>query len=192
MKRLGKLKLSSLSQDELSRREENVLRGGGIRRIMLKRLLLFGALLFMWFQTTNAEDVNNKIPHGYPVIKDSSTQITREYEDGKVSASTKKRSHAGIDIVTKGENKVLSTADGVVIDAKFGEKGEGNYVLIKHSDGYTTFYSHLGEFTVKSGDIIKKGQSIGSIGNTGKAINPHLHYEIRKNGQTVPPQDYLD
>jgi murein DD-endopeptidase MepM/ murein hydrolase activator NlpD len=150
------------------------------------------ALLFMCLQTVNAGDIDHKIPRGYPVIKDASTQITREYEDGKVSASTKKRSHAGIDIVTKGDHKVLCTADGVVIDAKFGEKGEGNYVLIQHSDGYVTFYSHLREFTVKPGDVIKKGQSIGYIGNTGRAVNPHLHYEIRKNGHAVSPREYLD
>ena len=63
---------------------------------------------------------------------------------------------------------------------KRSRKGYGNQIEIDHGYGYITFYAHIKEFKVKRGDIVKRGQEIATIGNTGKSTAPHLHYEVKK------------
>jgi hypothetical protein len=101
-----------------------------------------------------------------------------------------KKLHTGIDLLLPEGEIVLSTADGVVIEsASDGQRG--NYLLIKHNDLFTTAYFHFKSVSVKKGDKIKKGQTIGLVGSTGISTVPHLHYEVIKNGKAVDPSDFL-
>jgi murein DD-endopeptidase MepM/ murein hydrolase activator NlpD len=73
--------------------------------------------------------------------------------------------------------------------------GYGKYIMIYHPDGSQTFYGHLSEWTVVSTQRVAQGEIVGFTGNTGnaknRAIQPHLHFEIRKGGEPVDPQDII-
>ena len=66
-------------------------------------------------------------------------------------------------------------------------KKSGNYIFIKHNDQFVTKYLHLEEFSVAKNDLVKEGDMIGKVGKTGMSILPHLHYEIRVNGEKLDP-----
>jgi murein DD-endopeptidase MepM/ murein hydrolase activator NlpD len=102
----------------------------------------------------------------------------------------KRAFHHGIDIATNHGNPVFATADGVVIQARSDKIG-GRTIKIKHLFGYITVYCHLSKFLVKVGQKVKRGGTIGLVGRTGKALGPHVHYEIRLNGKEKNPYYYL-
>jgi murein DD-endopeptidase MepM/ murein hydrolase activator NlpD len=99
--------------------------------------------------------------------------------------------HAGIDFRQKTGTNVRATGDGVVINAgPFG--GYGNMVEIDHGNGITTRYGHLSKILVGKGDKISEGETIALSGSTGRSTGPHLHYEVRRNGQAVDPMRFLN
>ena len=100
------------------------------------------------------------------------------------------RLHTGIDFESPEGENVKSTDDGIVVENTFDEY-RGQFILIKHGDTFSTSYSHLQSATVKVGDNVRKGQTIGYVGNTGLSKGVHLHYEVLKNGKAVDPKDYL-
>jgi murein DD-endopeptidase MepM/ murein hydrolase activator NlpD len=102
----------------------------------------------------------------------------------------KKTYHYGMDIASSFGNAVVATADGFVSNVK-REKIGGNTVIISHGGGFTTVYCHLSKFAVKAGQRIKRWDVIGHVGQTGKALGPHVHYEVRRNGKAVNPYRYI-
>jgi len=97
------------------------------------------------------------------------------------------RGHAGADFAAPRGTPVHVVSDGVV---KFAgrQNGYGNVVYVKHQDGrYTTVYGHLSRIDVKVGQTVKQNQKVGTVGSTGIATGPHLHFEYRDNGGT--PRD---
>jgi murein DD-endopeptidase MepM/ murein hydrolase activator NlpD len=94
--------------------------------------------------------------------------------------------HPGIDISAPRGNKVKATADGVVLIAA-RKYSYGNLVTLEHKFGISTRYGHLDRFTVEVGQKVKKGDIIGYVGSTGRSTGPHLHYEVRLNGQPLNP-----
>jgi len=70
-------------------------------------------------------------------------------------------------------------------------KGYGNLILVKHGGGYLTAYGHLGKIMVKKGDVLKKGQTLGTVGTSGQVSSPQLHFEIRKGTTALNPQQYI-
>jgi murein DD-endopeptidase MepM/ murein hydrolase activator NlpD len=98
--------------------------------------------------------------------------------------------HAGIDISTNTGNPVVATADGIVIKVTT-DRFLGKHIVISHGYGLTTLYAHLNGFAVKEGRKVKRGEVIGYVGQTGKALGPHLHYEVRNNGRAVNPLNYV-
>ncbi len=102
----------------------------------------------------------------------------------------KRAFHQGVDIATYHGNPVYATADGIVIQARFDKIG-GNTIKIKHMFGYTTVYCHLSKFLVKVGQKVKRWETIGLVGSTGKARGPHVHYEVHLNGKAVNPYKYI-
>jgi murein DD-endopeptidase MepM/ murein hydrolase activator NlpD len=98
--------------------------------------------------------------------------------------------HPGIDFAGHRGDPVKCTASGRVIFAgKAG--GYGNCIKIKHANNLETWYGHLSKINVKEGQRVTVGDMIGKVGSTGRSTGPHLHYEIRKNGQPVNPKQYL-
>ncbi len=129
-------------------------------------------------------------PSIYPVDSKKVKRVASGYGERINPITKKKEFHYGMDFAISEGVEVLSTADGVVVEAKFDSK-KGNYVIIQHNEIFTTFYSHLKTISVQVGDQLEKGRIIGYSGNTGFATGPHLHYEIFKNGENVNPKDYL-
>jgi len=98
--------------------------------------------------------------------------------------------HKGIDIATNLGNPVVATADGVVVEAKNDRIG-GKTILISHGGGLSTLFYHLDKILVRPGQKVKRGDVIGLVGKTGKALGPHLHYEVQVNGKSVNPLQYI-
>lgn len=91
--------------------------------------------------------------------------------------------HDGIDISAPSGSPIVAADAGEVLYAGV-QRGYGNIVLIKHGDGLITIYAHNRENKVKAGERVKRGQVIATVGQTGRASGPHLHFEVRE--QRVP------
>lgn len=107
-------------------------------------------------------------------------------QDGSVSAEI----HKGLDI---------AAAEGTQIHAAFGgtvkfagvQQGYGNTIIISHANGLETLYGHCSKLTAKIGQQIKKGDEIAKVGSTGRSTGPHVHFEVRLNGEAVNPVKYI-
>ncbi|RPI13510.1 MAG: M23 family metallopeptidase [Ignavibacteriae bacterium] len=120
--------------------------------------------------------------------------------DGKMSSEYGLRSnpfggrggefHPGIDFKGPYGDAVYATGEGIVEDNDWNG-GYGNAVVINHKFGLTTLYGHLSKVNVNKGDKVRAGDLIGFIGSTGRSTGPHLHYEIRKNGDDIDPNPFL-
>jgi len=91
------------------------------------------------------------------------------------------RAHRGVDYAAPRGTPIFASGEGKVIASAYS-KANGNYVFIQHGQGYTTKYLHLDKRTVKRGQHVKQRQVIGTLGSTGYATGPHLHYEFLVNG----------
>jgi murein DD-endopeptidase MepM/ murein hydrolase activator NlpD len=98
----------------------------------------------------------------------------------------------GINIATQDGAPIRAAAAGTVTYTGNELKGYGNLVLIRHDNGYVTAYAHAGSIRVSRGDIVERGQVIGTAGETGDVDRPQLHFEIRKGVQAVDPIQYLN
>jgi len=98
--------------------------------------------------------------------------------------------HDGIDYAAEVGTPVFATADGIVIKSTY-DKVSGRYIKIAHGFGYATIYAHLSKSFVHVGDKVHRGQIIGLVGNTGRSVGPHLHYEIKLYGVPVNPAKYI-
>jgi murein DD-endopeptidase MepM/ murein hydrolase activator NlpD len=98
--------------------------------------------------------------------------------------------HTGVDISAPMGTVAHATADGVVeFASRFA--GYGRLVIIDHGNGYQTYYAHLARFDVMPGQEIRKGESVGAVGASGRVTAPHLHYEVRVRHQAINPYRYL-
>ncbi len=109
----------------------------------------------------------------------------------RINPLTKKEDfHPGVDIAAKKGVPILSAAAGTVTASEFNEQA-GNFITIDHGNGYTSGYHHLDSREVKKGDSVSQGQLIGKVGSTGVSMGPHLHFEIRFNGEPRNPFDFI-
>jgi murein DD-endopeptidase MepM/ murein hydrolase activator NlpD len=105
--------------------------------------------------------------------------------------------HTGIDLAAPLDTPVHAAADGVVllaaasVDQNGKLVGYGNYVVIAHPDGFVTLYGHLDSIAVKAGQVVHQGDIVGQEGSTGWSTGPHVHFEIRHDGQFLDPAPYL-
>ncbi len=102
----------------------------------------------------------------------------------------KEEFHPGLDIAAKKGAPVLSAAAGTVLTSEFNDR-DGNRVVIDHGNGYASAYHHLDSRLVKAGDTVTQGQQIGTVGETGVSTGPHLHFEIRVDGEPRNPFDFI-
>ncbi|MCC5868401.1 MAG: M23 family metallopeptidase [Gammaproteobacteria bacterium] len=98
--------------------------------------------------------------------------------------------HRGVDFAGRPGTKILSAGDGVVIFAG-SRYGYGRMVEINHGNGYVTRYAHNTDNLVQVGDTVRKGQAIATMGSTGRATAPHLHFEVLRDGRQVDPLPYI-
>lgn len=100
--------------------------------------------------------------------------------------------HKGIDIAASTGTNVYAFMAGTVVSAGWDDGGYGNLVIIDHGNGLQSYYAHNSKILVKEGQSISKGQHIAEVGSTGNSTGPHSHFEVRKNGVAVNPNDYLN
>lgn len=101
------------------------------------------------------------------------------------------RKHAGIDLKADAGTEIKSAFAGVVTSSTF-DRNYGKLVVIRHNNGLETVYAHNSKNLVKEGDKVKAGQVIALVGNTGRCVAPHCHFEIRKNGHSIDPETIFD
>jgi murein DD-endopeptidase MepM/ murein hydrolase activator NlpD len=98
--------------------------------------------------------------------------------------------HTGLDFPAPAGTLVRATASGTVAAAGW-DGGYGQMVEVRHQNGIATRYGHLSAILVSEGVVIEAGTPIGRVGSTGRSTGPHLHYETRRDGETVNPRIFL-
>lgn len=120
-------------------------------------------------------------------VKPISGIITSRYG---VSSSIRRSTHTGLDIAAKTGTPIKVVADGTVTGASYSGS-YGNLVKVNHGNGVETWYAHNSKMYVAVGQKVTAGETIAAVGSTGNSTGPHLHLEIRINGNHVNPQSYL-
>lgn len=116
--------------------------------------------------------------------------LTDGYGSRKDPITGRRAFHRGLDISARRGTPVYAPADGVVVFT--GRNGGlGKTIRISHGFGFTTMYGHLHEITAELGDEIRRGEQIGTVGNTGRSTGSHLHYEVHEDGKSVDPLYFI-
>ncbi len=128
------------------------------------------------------------LPLQYPLVGDVSMSSPFGYRPDPFLG--RPALHPGVDLVQAYGAEIKATAIGKVTHAgPMG--GYGNAVEIDHGNGIATRYGHMSEVLVAEGQTVKPGDTIGRIGSTGRSTGPHLHYEVRVDGEPVDPERFL-
>ncbi len=130
----------------------------------------------------------DSLPLGSPI--NDSIVISSNYGWRRKPLGVGWQHHPGLDIHAWIYDTIYSTGNGLVKKA-YWMGGYGRCVVVQHTGGYESMYAHLYRVFVEKGDSIKKGQPLGRAGNSGAVTGPHLHYEIRRNGEHTDPIDYI-
>lgn len=144
-----------------------------IQRMALDKEVLLSAIPSI--QPINNEDLR-RMASGYGWRTDPFTKTRRK--------------HKGMDFSAPTGTPIYATSDGKVIRVDGRAAGYGKHIRIDHGFGYVTLYAHLSKYNVSRGQEVKRGDVIGFVGNTGRSVAPHLHYEIRKDGVAVNPINF--
>lgn len=131
---------------------------------------------------------------GAPISSASSGRFLRPVVGGTISSPFGQRTsgfHKGIDIAVPNGTPIYASDDGVVKFSGWNGTGFGNLVIIDHGDGYLTYYAHCSSLYVSAGQSVTKGQNICAVGLTGNTTGYHVHFEVRYNGTSVNPMNFL-
>jgi murein DD-endopeptidase MepM/ murein hydrolase activator NlpD len=101
------------------------------------------------------------------------------------------RAHEGVDISARVGSHIVAAAEGVVVYSGSEIGGYGNITVIAHKNGFFSVYAHAKVNFTHQGQRVYRGQVISQIGMTGRTTGPHLHFEIRKNGEAIDPTTFL-
>lgn len=177
-------------------RELRELPDGELVRLLARRLDLFERQLYAQTQSfdeikAEAEKSGDRLAHVPSVmpLSDGKNTLSGGFGIRKDPLSGKRKFHSGHDFSAPVGTAVYSSADGKVAKAS-REGGYGNCVEIDHGYNYITRYAHLSEISVEEGAMVKRGEMIGRVGNTGSSVGPHLHYEVRFRGEPQNPVNF--
>lgn len=141
---------------------------------------LMAPLMMQLFEKMLSQQVQTEpevsVPQGLPIQGD----VTQEFHPG----------HNGRDFGAPVGTAVKATMSGKVTFAGWNDEGYGNLVIVENGP-YRTYYAHLSEIPVSVGQTIQAGSLVGLSGNTGNSTGPHLHYEVRKDGQPLDPKLFM-
>ncbi len=144
----------------------------------------------LYVSVSNLHDSILAIPGIYPISPYEYHRISSPFGYRADPMSGRRKLHAGIDFAAREGIPIYATGDGVVEQTKHSNVGYGNRIKINHGFGYQTIYAHLSKIFVYEGEHIKRGQQIGTVGNTGKSTGPHLHYEVIVNKKKINPKHF--
>ena len=117
-------------------------------------------------------------------------KLTSDYGMRTHPVLRRRMGHKGVDLAAPTGTPIYATADGVVSKAeRFSSYGK--FVSIEHGARIQTRYAHMSRIAVSDGARVKKGDLIGYVGSTGRSTGPHLHYEVRIDGEAVNPVPYM-
>jgi len=129
---------------------------------------------------------SNVVNIGISLIKPLSGTITSRY------GLRSRDNHKGIDIGASYGSSIYAAAAGTVTTSAYGYNGGyGNYVIISHGNGVQTLYGHCSSLCIEEGAYVAQGELIAKVGSTGLSTGNHLHFEVRVNGVTQDPQNYV-
>lgn len=126
-----------------------------------------------------------------PVGSGWESRVTSEFGYRSDPFTGQASGHTGIDIAVPTGTPVRAALPGVVTTATYNAGDYGYYVKIDHGNGLVTLYAHNSKLLVKAGDTVEAGDIVSLSGSTGRSTGPHLHFEVRVNGQRVNPRSYL-
>lgn len=138
-------------------------------------------------------DLLRAIPSRLPVSGEHHKQLASGFGSRVNPFHKGLHDHDGVDIVAPRGTTVYATGSGTVIrvNKSYVEAGYGNYIEIDHGHGFVTRYAHMEETSVRAGQKITKGSVIGTVGNSGGSIAPHIHYEVIRDGENVDPIHFM-
>ncbi len=141
---------------------------------------------------TTMEIEGKSIWNSFPTIHPVGPEgiVTARFGEMRDPFTGSMKLHYGIDFAAPKGTPVIAGAEGKVVSTE-NHPTWGRRVVIRHPYGLTTVYAHLGSITVVKGAGVRKGAQIGTVGVSGLTTGPHLHYEIRRNGRPVDPEDYF-
>lgn len=139
---------------------------------------------------SNKEEMLRAIPAVLPIANKDLTRVAsgfglRIHPYYKIT-----KFHSGMDFTAPTGTDVYATGNGVIAAVTSSQRGLGKHIVIDHGFGYSTVYAHLNDFNVRVGQKVQRGDVIGYVGNTGMSVAPHLHYEVKLNGNYVDPVNY--
>lgn len=153
--------------------------------ILLIAILLLPSIGFS--DAESNEEVTQQVPQfAMPIIFRKGVYISSLYGYRVHPILKDVRFHSGVDISAPLGTPIFAINSGEVIMAR-GNSSAGNEIRINHGNGLISRYLHMSSRVVKEGDIVSKGQLIGTVGSTGRSTGPHLHFEIKVNRNTVNP-----
>lgn len=133
-----------------------------------------------------------------PVIKPSAPDKNRIFVrpvHGKITGNfgekRRRHYHKGVDIAAPRGTPVRAALSGKVVYAGSDYSGYGKTVIIDHQNGFMSLYSHLKKIVASEGKLVRQREIIGTVGKTGRATGPHLHFEIRYHEKLINPMRYM-
>jgi len=136
------------------------------------------------------EVLHSAIPSIQPINNDNLRRMASGYGWRTDPFTKSRRMHKGMDFSAPTGTPIYAPSDGKVIRVDSRSAGYGKHIRIDHGFGYVTLYAHLSKYNVRRGQQVKRGDVIGFVGNTGRSVAPHLHYEIRKDGKHLNPINF--
>jgi murein DD-endopeptidase MepM/ murein hydrolase activator NlpD len=133
----------------------------------------------------NKAELIEAIPSIQPIKNQDLTRMASGYGYRTDPFTKKRRFHYGMDFSARKGTPIYATGNGVVKRADNRSSGYGKHIRIDHGFGYISLYAHLSKYNVRRGQRVKRGDIIGYVGNTGRSVGPHLHYEIFKDKKKI-------
>jgi murein DD-endopeptidase MepM/ murein hydrolase activator NlpD len=135
----------------------------------------------------NIQLLSQEETYQLPLEKDNIVRMSSGFGMRRNPIGMGGKIHTGMDFIAQEGTPVKSVKSGVVKTAKELTRGYGHHIVIQHADSTQTLYAHLKKLHVQPNDTIRKGEVIGTVGNTGASVTPHLHFEIINKGKKVNP-----
>lgn len=138
----------------------------------------------------NQGNTNQDISKGEGFLTPAGGGISSNYGPRVHPISGENGFHTGVDFASSNNSPIVASKSGTVVFAGV-QSGYGNVVILDHGNGITTLYAHCSSISVSNGKSVGRGQTIAKVGSTGNSTGPHLHFEVRVNGNHTDPMNYL-
>ena len=138
----------------------------------------------------NKSEMLASIPAIQPIANKNLTRMASGFGNRIDPVYKTNKLHTGMDFTAPRGTEIYATGKGAVVEIETSNTGYGNHIIIDHGYGYKTLYAHMRKIMVSPGQKVKRGEVIGYVGNTGKSLGPHLHYEVIKNGIKINPVNF--